>query len=190
MYQEDQGSTMRVDIRRNGELTRESDASRRSVHALEDALRSETRLLRDLLQALHHQREAIAATDVNAINDSIFVMHRVLLTLAEARRYRSQILELLGVSPILSQGRLSLELVPGVTMAIRELHEELRSLATDVSREVEMNRHILRGIIAAGEELIRVLAGAGPGMSDASTAPGMSSGGSGGAGGILINRTI
>ena len=69
---------------------------------------------------------------------------------------------------------------------IQDLRDELRLLAATVAREVETNRQILRGIIAAGEELIRVLAGAGVGLPDASTAPGAPNGSEG----ALINRTI
>jgi hypothetical protein len=195
-----QGSTMHVDVeqtpgagdgtaRSASALTPRIDPSHRTVQALEDTLRSETRILRDLLHVLHRQRTAVAATDVDAINDNIFAMHRVLLTLAEARRCRQQLVEWFGASPGLarrSHEERSLEFGPWATPPIQDLRDELRLLAATVAREVETNRQILRGIIAAGEELIRVLAGAGVGLPDTSTAPGAPNGSEG----ALINRTI
>jgi uncharacterized protein YjiS (DUF1127 family) len=108
-------------------------------------LRFEIRLLGDLRQVLGRQREVMTTTDEGAINDNIFVLHRVLFTLAEARRGRRELAELLSVPE---------------TRELADIHEELRSAALAVAHEIEMNRRILQGIIAAGEELLRVLSGA------------------------------
>lgn len=170
---------------------------------LEDALRSETDNLRHLLQLLQSQRAAVATSDVDAINDNIFVMHRLLHTLGEARRHRRLLVERLGASPDLApqwgddrDAELGFP-PPWAAAPLQALRDELQLLAQAVAREVETNRQILRGVVAAGEELIRVLAGAeAPLINARGSALGAMTAGAAGPGmlngseGALINRTI
>ena len=179
-----------------------SDAQPRSTLALADALGSEMQNLRHLLEALQRQRTAIATSDVDAINENIFTMRRLLPTLSEARRYRRQIVERLGAPPdIAPEWGDARDAEPGAPPpwgadSIQRLRDELQRLAAEVAQEVETNRQILHGVIAAGEELIRVLIGAevplfGVGGSAKGTSAGSSARrNSSGSEGALINRTI
>jgi hypothetical protein len=59
-----------------------------TVAALADALRSEARLLGDLVNIMHLQRASVARDDIDGVDDSVFATHRILVTLGEARRRR------------------------------------------------------------------------------------------------------
>src|SRR5690606_42141024 len=59
---------------------------------LADALHTEARLLDKLVQVLLRQRDAIAAADVERIDECVHAAHRVLLTLSEAQRRRRALL--------------------------------------------------------------------------------------------------
>ncbi|HET7553692.1 MAG TPA: flagellar export chaperone FlgN [Gemmatimonadaceae bacterium] len=142
-----------------------SDAMPRSKLELAIALGTEMHNLRRLLDTLQLQRTAIAKSDVDSIDANIFVMRRLLLTLSEARRYRQLVVEKLGAPPgiaprwsDLHEANL-LAAPPSSCASIQSLHDELQQLAAEVAREVETNRKVLFGVIAAGEELIRVMVG-------------------------------
>ncbi len=184
-----------------------SDAAHRSTLELAVALGTEMHNLRHLLETLKLQRTAIAKSDVDAINENIFVMRRLLLTLSEARRYRQLVVQQLGAPPDMAPSRGNSHAAaenevapPWGSASIQQLRDELSELAAEVAREVETNRKILFGVVAAGEELIRlIVSGAVPtftgGRVAAST---VASGGAGrpargnkgGSEGALINRVI
>lgn len=185
----------------------ESDVTQRSTLELAAALGTEMHNLRHLLETLKLQRTAIAKSDADAINENIFVMRRLLLTLSEARRYRELVVEKLGapsdIAPTWRDDREGAQLEvapPWGSASIQRLRAELAELAAEVAREVETNRKILFGVIAAGEELIRVMVGgAVPTFGGASVAAsGVVSGSAGqhargsqgGSEGALINRVI
>jgi len=180
----------------------ETDTTPRSMLELADALGTETHNLRRLLDTLQLQRSAIARSDVDAINENIFVMRRLLLTLSEARRYRQLVVEKLGAPPDIAPrwGDLhETERVvapPWGSASIQRLRDELQQLAAEVASEVETNRKILLGVIAAGEELIRLIVGApvpmfGAGSGTANAGAGHHAPGKQGVSeGALINRTI
>lgn len=155
-----------------------------ALASLEDALASELRLLGDLATVLRRQRDAVAANDVEAVDDSTFATHRVLLTLGEARRRRRRVFELIKLSDTLPLSELVTELGDRATPALRQVCDELQAIAVVVTNEVATNRQLLRGAIASGDSLVRALASAAP--ADLVTHhPGAPSSGA-----AFINRTI
>lgn len=125
---------------------------------LHDALHSERRLLRDLGEVLRQQRNAVAANDVAAVDDSTYALHRVLLTLGEARRRRHRLLEILQLPDSVSLRELVPALGQRVTAELSDESRELQQCAAEIAREVAINRVLLRGALAAGESLIVAIA--------------------------------
>jgi hypothetical protein len=128
------------------------------MDGLVDTLRSERRLLDELRGIMDRQRAAIAANDLQALDDSTFDMQRVLLTLGEARKRRRTIAERLGCDPDSAPRTLAEALDTTRTGALgiscRDLEESARSL----TRDVAVNRQVLQQGLAAGEQFIRMIA--------------------------------
>jgi flagellar biosynthesis/type III secretory pathway chaperone len=159
-----------------------------TIASLTDVIRSESRLLRELLAVMQRQRDAVAADDLQAVEESVYATHRVLHTLNEARRRRRAINRALGESDDLPIR--DLDGVLGVRMSdeLRRARDELELLARALSNEVDVNRRVLRQALAAGDEYVRTLYGAaeprvsyraGSQAQDADRP----------AGGLLVNRT-
>lgn len=134
------------------------------VESLTDALKTERRLLDELIAVMRRQRSAVGDDDLQSVDDSVFATHRVLVTLSEARRRRRTLNTLLGQPEDLGIHALDDALGPRMTPALREARDELHSAARSLSREVALNRRILREALAAGDAFARTLAGveAGP----------------------------
>src|SRR5580700_3342750 len=66
------------------------------VDTMTDALMTEKRLLEEIVAIMRRQRTAVSADDLQAVDDSVFATHRVLVTLNEARRRRRAVNVLLG----------------------------------------------------------------------------------------------
>jgi hypothetical protein len=77
---------------------RPGNPSRAAIDALIDNMNSETRLLEELTALMRRQRAAVAADDLQAVDDSVYGTQRVLLTLGEARRRRRSLNRLIGDS--------------------------------------------------------------------------------------------
>jgi Mg2+ and Co2+ transporter CorA len=129
--------------------------------ALADALQGERRLLEDLIRVLRQQRSGVAGDDLGAVDDSVFAAQRVLRTLAEARRRRRTLLTLISGREDVALDALDVALGEDMTDDIRLARADLKETARTLSRELERNREILQGAIAAGDRLIRALCGAG-----------------------------
>ena len=129
------------------------------VAALVDALRFESRLLVDLVAIMRRQRDAVAHDDLDALDDSVFSTHRVLVTLGEARRRRRSINRLLGESDDLSVAALDLLFAGQVPDDIRVAADLLAEVAHTLQAEVDVNRRVLRIAIESGDQLVRSLAG-------------------------------
>jgi hypothetical protein len=168
---------MYPELRPDGRSVPADEPDRTTTRAFERMLRFEIRLLGDLRQVLCRQRDVMVSMDEGAINDNIFVLHRLLFTLAEARRGRHEMSDLLSVPE---------------TRELASVQEELRTAALAVTHEIETNRQILQGIIAAGEELLRVLAGAENRVRDSEqlSLGGVLAHSPRGQEGLLIDRTI
>ncbi len=129
------------------------------VDSLTDALRSERRLIDELISVMKRQRSAVGDDDLQAVDDSVFATHRVLVTLSEARRQRRNLNTLIGQREDLGIHALDEALGPRMTPALRMARDELHGAARSLSREVALNRRILREALAAGDAYARTLAG-------------------------------
>ncbi len=129
------------------------------------AITAEVRLLEDLVGIMRGQRAAVAADDLQGVDDSVFAIHRVLVTMGEARRHRRALNQLLGSSEDLALRELEEALGEHMTDELRFARDGLRASALTLSREVEMNRQVLREALHVGTGLVRTLYGAveGPG---------------------------
>jgi hypothetical protein len=155
------------------------------LEALTAAIVAEVRLLDELAGVMRTQRTSVASDDLQGVDDSVFATHRILVTLGEARRQRRSLGRLVGASDDLGIPALDDSLGEQVADTLRQARDDLRTAALNLSREVEMNRQVLRGAIAAGGELMRGLYG---GDSSATYARDRGPDGDGKGGGMLINR--
>ncbi|MFQ5538159.1 MAG: flagellar export chaperone FlgN [Gemmatimonadota bacterium] len=157
------------------------------VAGLVDALRSEARLLGDLVEVLKHQREAVATEDLQTIDESVYSAQRVLLTLQQARYRRHQLFLLLTGKEDMALRELAKELGKDMTedlgKAIRILEEGVAELA----RELEINRRVIQGAFESGDRLLKAIS-AGPPQSG--TYGIVSHRPAGGAGGGLLNTQV
>lgn len=158
------------------------------LDALLDALVSERRLLDDLIAQMRRQRAAVGADDIQSVDDSTFATHRILATLGQARQRRRQLNLLLGGSEDCTLTELEQAL--GAQMGTRfvEARQRLQHSADLLTREVGMNRKLLREAITANDQHVRTLAGAPAGGSTysgegAAPAPAPQ------VRGVLVNRT-
>jgi hypothetical protein len=129
------------------------------VAALTEVLRAEGRLLQELLAVMQRQRAAVAADDLQAVEESVYATHRVLHTLNEARRRRRSINRLLGESDDLTIRELDGVLGGAMPHELRSARDELELLARTLSREVDINRRVLRQALATGDDYVRTLCG-------------------------------
>ena len=132
------------------------------VDSLTDALSTERRLLDELIAVLRRQREAVGDDDLQRVDDSVFATHRVLVTLSEARRRRRNLNALIGHREDLGIHALDEALGPRMTDALRVARDELHVAARALSREVSLNRRILREALACGDAYVQTLAGGTP----------------------------
>jgi hypothetical protein len=130
-----------------------------AIDAMTDALTGESRLLDELIVILKRQRSAVGTDDLQEVDDTVFATHRVLVTLNEARRRRRSINLLMGQQEDMPIGQLEEALGQRMTDALREARDELRLTARTLSREVGINRSILRQALANGDVFARTLAG-------------------------------
>ncbi|MGH7505953.1 MAG: flagellar export chaperone FlgN [Longimicrobiales bacterium] len=131
-----------------------------SVETLSDALENESRLLGELAAILRRQREGVAADDVQKVDDSVFAAHRIMRTIEEARRRRRTLTGiLLGAEDVPVQD-LELALGARATPVLGAASGSLQFAARSLSREIEINRRVLRGAIEAGDAVVRTLCGA------------------------------
>jgi hypothetical protein len=128
-------------------LTVPAQAGGATLEALADTLASENRLLCDLETSLRRQREAVAADDLQGMEEAVYATHRILMTLSEARRRRRSLDEMLATRGVR---------LPDGMLAARE---QLRAAAQSLAAEVDALRHILHQALASGEEQIRTLYG-------------------------------
>lgn len=131
-----------------------------ALDALANALLSERKLIDDLTETVLRQRAAIAVDDLQAVDDSVFATHRLLLTLAEARKGRRAINAMAGCREETGVKHLEDALGPWMTPSLRSAREELQTAAARLSREIGINRRILREAIANSDAFVRAVVGA------------------------------
>ena len=130
------------------------------IDSLVDAFNTERRLLEELIAVMRRQREAVGHDDLQAVDDTVFATHRVLVTLSESRRRRRTLNTLIGHSEDLGIHGLERALGPRMTPELRDARDELHDAARTLAREVSLNRRVLREALACGDAFARALAGA------------------------------
>lgn len=163
-----------------------------TLDALLDSMRSERKLLEDLAATMRRQRTAVGVDDLQTVDDTVFATHRILATLGQARLRRRQISRILAGVDEIPLRELEDVIGPQMSDPLRGARDELQASAQALSREVDVNRRVLRDALAHGESHARVLVGA----EDAGAAGAMryapdghTHAASPGAGGLLVNRT-
>ena len=159
-----------------------------TLATLTTLMRTECRLLGDLIVAMRRQRDAIAVDDLQGVEESVFATHRVLHTLGEAQRRRRAIGRLLGATEDLPIGELERELPGPMPDDLREARHDLESIARTLAVDVDVNRRILRSALAKGEDYVRTLTGVPEDRLSYSADP--HGGGPAPAGGLLLNRVV
>lgn len=124
-----------------------------TVESLTEALATERRLVEELLGVIRRQRIAVTDDDLQAVEDSTFATHRILVTLSEAKCRRRTLNTLLGQSEEL--GILGLEKALGnrMTRELREARDALQQAAGTLSREVALNRALVGNAMTAGARI-------------------------------------
>jgi hypothetical protein len=135
-------------------------ATPQMLDALADAIASERRLIEELVGIMRRQRGAVTADDLEAVDDSVYATHRVLLTLNEARRRRRSINRLICNDDELALRQLEALLGGHLPAGIQQARDALRQAAETLAQEVEINRKVLRSALAAGDDYVRSLVGA------------------------------
>lgn len=131
-----------------------------ALEALSKALVSEKKLIEDLIDVVLAQRSAVGVDDLQAVDDSVFATHRLLLTLGEARKRRRSINEMIGCREDTGVRQLDAALGPWMTPKLRAERDELQDAARTLSREIEINRRILREALANSESFVLAMRGA------------------------------
>lgn len=126
-----------------------------AIDALTNAVTAEVRLLEDLIGVLRKQRESVSSDDIEGVDDSVFATHRILVTLGEARRQRRSLGRLISGNDDIGLRALDDVLGDAMTDELRDARDGLRAAALILSREVEMNRKILRSALSTGGEMMR-----------------------------------
>lgn len=160
-----------------------------NMDAFSDALRREAKLLLDLGEVLERQRAAVARDDLAVVDETVYSAQRVFRTLAEARRRRKALLDILGIDPEVGLDALESVLGGRMTADVGLAREELKEAARRLSSELTVNRKVLQGAIASGDELIKGLTGgrsSDPGVYGPPAEERPASGDSG----LIINRQI
>jgi hypothetical protein len=140
--------------------TSSAPVSAAALGALCDALSSERTLIDELTDVVLRQRAAVAVDDLQAVDDSVFATHRLLLTLSEARKGRRSINAMAGCKEETGVKHLEDALGPWMTPELRTAREELQIAAARLSREIGINRRILREAIANSDSFVRAVVGA------------------------------
>jgi hypothetical protein len=159
------------------------------LDALHDALLSERRLLDDLIAQMRRQRSAVSADDIQGVDDSTFATHRILATLGQARQRRRQLNVLLGGTEECTLRELEEMLGDQLDPRITEARQRLQQAADVLTREVGMNRKLLREALSSTDQHVRTLVG-GPAQPSTYVTDGSAPANAGAPRGVLVNRTV
>lgn len=157
------------------------------IAALHDALVSERRLLDDLIAQMRRQRTAVSTDDIQGVDDSTFATHRILATLGQARQRRRQLNVLVGGAEEMSLREVEDVLGDLVDDRFREARQRLQQAADTLSREVSMNRRLLREALTSTDQHVQTLVGA-PTSPATYATEGLVPPGPGAPRGVLVNR--
>lgn len=129
----------------------------RTLASLAESLEAESRLLGQLVGVLQAQRDGVARDDVEQVDDSVHAAHRVMQTLAEARRRRNTLVHLLTDRRDVQIGALEEALGDHMTDELSRRRSELETVAKSVSQAVTLNRSVLTRAIRTGNEYVQRL---------------------------------
>ncbi len=121
------------------------------------ALRAELELLAELKGQLVEQRAAIAADDTAALELVVQQISRTLLTLREARRQRTLLLEMATGEPGVALAEAADLLPVKDAPSFRTLCRELHASAVAANRELVINQGAIRRAIESGEQFLHHL---------------------------------
>lgn len=124
------------------------EAPQLTLDALADTVDSEARLILELSTQLRPLRDAVAADDLVELERCVYANHRVLMTVSEARRRRTALVDLLRIT-----------VQPLERNPLREHYERLSAAARALQQEVEVTRVVLRRALENGDEMIRAACG-------------------------------
>ena len=130
-----------------------------SIVALIESLNDEARMLDTMANIVRAQRDAVARDDIDAVDQSVFATHRLLVNLGEARRLRRQINVLLGETEDVSVASISDFFGGTVPPLVDGAAMRLSNAGRALQREIEINRRVLRHAIESGDRYVRALAG-------------------------------
>lgn len=121
------------------------------------ALAQERHLIEELVDVLARQRAAVGEDDPESIDDSVRALGRVLLTLDEARRRRTAVVERLTGEADLPLADLESRLGMPLPPALAEERRAVRRAAEASAREVRVNQTVLRRALEAGDAYLQQL---------------------------------
>ena len=121
------------------------------LDALADTFATEQALLGQLSAVMCRQRAAVGVDDVQAVGDTVFATHRLLLLLGETRKHRRTIHRLLGYDEELGVDQLDDLLGDTMTPRLRAERDALQQAARELSIEIDLNRQLLRETLAGNE---------------------------------------
>ena len=136
------------------------DLDRTALRGLADltlALEREQRLLEELSRAILQQREAVAQGDVPALESSIRLASRALLTLQETRRLRATLLHRLVGDPAQPLADLDNHFDGTLPEKFVAARRRVRGSAAEVASEVWRNQQVLLGALRERDALLREL---------------------------------
>ena len=162
-----------------------------AIHAdlpgLARALNEEAKLLADLRGVLERQRAAVAADDLPGVDASVFDAQRILRSLSQARRRRRSLLTLTAGEDGHHLAELPELLGPAMTPELASALDRVLATAQRVARDMDLNRQILNGALATGNEILRALGRTEPSPVYAATP---SPPGGNGSNSLLLNRQV
>ena len=130
-----------------------------AVEVLTDVLGTERRLLEELVNVMQKQRAAVSSDDLQSLDDSVFATYRVLATLGEARRRRKSVNRLLGGAEDMNVNDLEEILGDRATPDVIAARNALQASAAILSREVDINKQVLRTAMDNGNDYVQKLFG-------------------------------
>ena len=120
----------------------------RRAEELASALDREAEVVDALRQALVAQRDAVSRHDAGSVDQTSDAITRILLTLEEAKIYRTGIVDSLDPLPGPDEG------LPA-QQRLATARARLRDAAEAVARESRINREILRRAVETGEAFLQ-----------------------------------
>ena len=138
--------------------------------SLSRALAAELALLDELKAQLIDQRAALAADDTARLEQIVQEISRTLLTLREARRQRTLLVEMLAGRPDAGLMDVAAEVGGEEGRSVLGLAGRIHQAAVTANRELLINQTAIRRAIESGERFLQFLL-SGPGSTEPSAAP-------------------